>query len=124
MIHDPYRVEPRKPMTPKQKLEMFIAHDGKCCICGGKIDGVREAWDEHVNPLWLNGDNSASNRAPAHRTCAHTKTAKESGVRSEIRATAEKHFGAKKTKGRPMAGSKASGWKKTFRYGAVRRDGH
>lgn len=112
MTHNPYAVEPREPLTPKQKLQMFIKADGICCICGCKINGVKEAWDEHVNPLWLNGDNSAPNRAPAHEKCARAKTSGEAEVRSKLRNTAEKHFGAKKkAKGRPMPGTKASGMK-------------
>ena len=111
MTHNPYYVEPRKPLTPKQKLEMFIRYGGICCICGGKIDGVREAWDEHVNPLWLSGDNSAENRAPAHDKCARRKSAKEASDRAKGRRVAEKHFGAHRPKGRPLPGSRKSGWK-------------
>lgn len=113
MIHDPYRVEPRKPLTPKQKLKMFIAHDGVCCICGCKINGVKEAWDEHDDPLWLNGTNAENNRKPAHARCARQKTAKESGERSKIQSVAEKHFGAKnRPKSRPLPGTRASGLRK------------
>lgn len=92
--HNPYSVEPRKPLTPKQKLQMLLDAKGRCCICGGKINSVKDAWDEHVNPLWLSGDNSAPNRAPAHAKCARDKTSKEAAVRSKIRRTAEKHQGA------------------------------
>ena len=119
--HDPYHVGPRKPLSPKQKLKMFLEQGGVCCVCGGKINGVREAWDEHVNPLWLNGDNSKPNRSPAHIKCARQKTAAEAGDRSEIRRTAEKHFGARKSKSRPMAGTRASGWKKKMDGSVERR---
>lgn len=108
--HDPYAVAPRKPLTDKQRLEMFIRHKGICCVCGGQIK-VGEMWDEHINPLWLAGDNSAENRAPAHERCAKVKTAKEAKERAKVRRIAEKHFGAHKAK-RPMPGSKRSRWKK------------
>lgn len=111
-VHDPYYIEPRKALTRKQKLQMFIAADGLCCLCATPINGVFEMWDEHVNPLWLNGDNSAPNRAPAHDKCTRQKTSGEATVRSEIRATAEKHMGAKDTRKRPMDGSKRSRFKK------------
>lgn len=120
--HDVYAVEPRKPLTRKQKLQMFIAADGMCCLCGFPINGVKEAWDEHINPLWLNGDNSAPNRAPAHEKCAKAKTAGESTDRAKIRSTAEKHFGAKESKSRPMLGSKRSNFKKKMN-GKVERRG-
>lgn len=112
-VHNPYAVEPRKPLTAKQKLQMFVAAGGRCCICGGKIDGVREAWDEHVNPLWLDGDNTAPNRAPSHEKCARAKTAGEAATRAKVRTTAEKHFGAKRSSN-PMPGGRNSKWKKTM----------
>lgn len=121
MVHDPYSVEPRKPLTNKQRLEMFIRHKGICCVCGHKIDGVRQAWDEHINPLWLSGDNSAENRAPAHRKCAQDKTSKEATERSKLRKSAERHFGAKRPKGPPMPGTKRSKWKKKLNGPPERR---
>lgn len=113
MIHDPYYVEPRKPLTNRQRLEMFLRHKGVCCLCGTKIDAVRDMWDEHINPLWLNGDNSAENRAPAHMRCAKEKTAKESGERAKIRRVAEAHYGAKRSK-TPMPCGRRSKWKRKF----------
>lgn len=92
--HNPYTVEPRRPLTPKQKLRMFLDAKGICCVCGQKINSVKEAWDEHESPLWLNGDNSAPNRAPAHVRCARKKTDEEATLRAKIRRTAEKHQGA------------------------------
>lgn len=119
-IHDPYAVEPRKPLTSKQKLQMFIRAKGVCCICGGKINGVSEAWDEHVNPLWLAGDNSAPNRAPAHERCARVKTAKEATDRASIRKKAERHFGAHTSKN-PMPCGRKSKWKKKMNGEVVPR---
>ena len=111
MTHDPYAVEPRKPLTEKQKLQMFIEHHGICCVCGHKINGVNEAWDEHWDPLWLQGDNRWQNRRPAHEKCAREKSGKEAKTRAKIRSVAQKHFGSKKPRPRPIPGSKASGWK-------------
>jgi 5-methylcytosine-specific restriction protein A len=111
MTHDPYKVEPRKPLTSKQRMEMFVRHKGICCLCGFKINGVREMWDEHINPLWLDGDNSAENRAPVHVKCAHEKTSGEATERSKGRKAAEFHFGAKRPK-KIMPGSRRSKWKK------------
>lgn len=110
MTHDIYAVHPRKPLSAKQKMQMFLDHKGLCCICGEPIDGVSQAWDEHLSPLWLNGDNSASNRGPAHERCARQKTAKEAGERAKGRSVAEKHFGAR-VKSR-MPGNRNSIWKK------------
>ncbi len=109
MIHDPYRVEPRKPLTSKQRLQLLIDNGGRCCICGQPIVGFRQKWDdydlrsipfvdEHCNPLWLSGTNAASNRGPAHVDCAREKTKKEATERAKSRRIAERHFGARKAK--------------------------
>lgn len=122
MAHDPYRVEKRKPLTDKQRLQLFIEHDGMCCICGGKIK-VGEAWiDEHIRPLWLDGTNEIeTNRAPAHIKCASKKTHEdEAPQRAKVRRVAQKHFGARRSK-TPMPGSKASGWKKKMNGTVERR---
>jgi hypothetical protein len=112
MTHDPYRVEPRKPLSPKQRMKLFLEHDGRCCICQGKIK-VGDVWiDEHIKPLWLDGTNDYSNRAPAHVDCALTKTRKEATSRAKGRRIAEKHFGGRQSKGPAMPGSKRSKWRK------------
>lgn len=112
MTHDPYKVERRKPLTDKQRLQLFIEHDGTCCLCGGKIL-VGQRWiDEHIKPLWRDGDNDLANRAPAHVKCASVKTHEiEATERAKSRRVAQKHFGAARSRN-PMPGSKASKWKK------------
>jgi 5-methylcytosine-specific restriction endonuclease McrA len=120
--HNPYRVEPRKQLTAKQRLQLLIENGGKCCICGHPIFGFRERWDdyelekipfvdEHISPLWLNGTNEFSNRGPAHEACAREKTSKEATERSSGRKAAEFHFGAKRPK-KIMPGSRRHHLKK------------
>jgi 5-methylcytosine-specific restriction enzyme A len=47
----------RKPLTTKQRVELFRDHKGVCCVCGGKIK-VGEKWiDEHIDPLGMTGTN-------------------------------------------------------------------
>jgi 5-methylcytosine-specific restriction protein A len=119
-LPDPYGVTKRRPLTPKQKLKMFLDAGGICCICSQRIDGVREAWDEHVDPLWLSGTNDMENRKPAHERCARVKTAKEATDRAKVQRVAERHFGAKRPKGfRKPKGAKFD-WSQG-RY-VVRRD--
>lgn len=121
-MHDPYAVEKRKPLTQKQRVALFVSHDGKCCICGGKI-AVGERWiDEHVAPLWRDGDNSTDNRAPAHEGCARKKTASEAKERAKSRRVAAKHIGAHVKKGPPMPGSKRSKWRKRMNGNVERRE--
>jgi 5-methylcytosine-specific restriction protein A len=121
-LPNPYSVNPRKRLTDKQRLEMFLAHGGKCCLCGNQIDGVRERWiDEHELALWVGGGNEMENRGPAHETCAKSKTSKEATQRAKGRRFAEFHLGAKRSL-TPMPGGKNSKWKRTFYRGWVRRD--
>jgi 5-methylcytosine-specific restriction protein A len=131
-LPSPYSVTPRKPLTPKQRLQMFLDHNGICCLCGHKIDGVRERWiDEHELALWLGSLseedrerlNATSNRGPAHERCATIKTAKEATDRARGRKAAERHFGAKRPK-KVMQGSRRSPWKKKLNGPAVRRWGN
>lgn len=131
MVHDPYAVTKRKPLTNKQRLQLLIANEGKCCICGQQIVGFRERWDdydleqipfidEHLKPLWCNGTNDFSNRGPAHEKCAREKTSKEATERSQGRKAAEFHFGAKRPK-KIMPGSRRSPWKQKADGTWVRR---
>jgi 5-methylcytosine-specific restriction endonuclease McrA len=120
-MHDPYAVTPRKNLTDKQRLQMFVRHGGICCLCGEKIDGVKEMWDEHFDPLWRTGDNSPDNRRPAHAKCARDKTSSEAAERAKGRDMAEYHFGAKRPKTKPMPCGRRSPFKKKMDGTVVRR---
>jgi 5-methylcytosine-specific restriction protein A len=62
----------RKPLTPTQRLKLFEAFKGKCCLCEQPIRGK---WiDEHLRALGLGGTNEWDNRGPAHKACADAKT--------------------------------------------------
>lgn len=70
------QIEPRKPLTKKQRAELALRQDGLCgCGCGVKLDHVREGLtDEHVIPLALGGSNDLSNRQLWRKPCATGKT--------------------------------------------------
>jgi len=119
MTHDPYSVTPRKSLTAKQRHKMFIDRSGKCCVCGGKVDGVKDRWiDEHLVPLADGGTNDLDNRGIAHETCARSKTSKEATDRAKHRSAAQRHFGAKRA---TMPGSRNSPWKKKMNGQVVPR---
>ncbi len=120
---NPFEVTKRKPLTPKQRVEMFLAHGGICCLCHTKIMTPHERWiDEHELALWLGGGNEMANRGPAHERCAKAKTSKEATERSHIRRVAEHHMGAKRPS-KAMPGSRRSGWKHKMDGSWERRDG-
>lgn len=64
----------RKPLSPTQRLKLFEAHGGKCCICDKQIRAGERWIDEHQRALVLGGSNDLANRGPAHEACAHAKT--------------------------------------------------
>ena len=119
-MHSPYDVTQRANLSPKKRLELLLAHSGRCCICEGKISLTQRWIVEHILPLWLGGTNDVQNLAPAHEACAKIKTQKEATGRAKGRRIAEKHFGFRQSK-RPMPGSKASGLKRKFNGQVVRR---
>lgn len=115
--------EKRKPLTKLQRAKMFVAHGGKCCVCSELIDAVRDKGfiDEHIIALENGGTNAMSNRGPAHKACARQKTATDHKLSAKGKRVYADRIGAKSDKARPMPGSKASGWKKTFARGWERR---
>lgn len=103
---EPIELEKRKPLTPKQRAEMFAAHGGICCLCNKKI--MEPDWiDEHLVPVAIghHGEtsvNDQSNRGPAHIDCAKKKTTKD---RKDI-AKAKRLAGETKTGPKPKIQSR------------------
>jgi len=90
----------RKAMSPTRRLRIWEAHGGQCCICQGKIDGVRERWIvEHVRPLALGGEDADTNCAPAHEACASSKTKADIAQISKAKRQKQKHIGIKAKSG-------------------------
>jgi len=91
----------RKRFTVKDRARIFAANDGCCHLCGGKIDGVREAWEvEHVIAWELTRDDSDSNLRPAHKDCHKRKTHKEDRPAiNQAKRREAKHNGAKQPAG-------------------------
>ena len=103
----------RGSMSETRRLRIWEAHRGMCCLCGEKIDGVREKWTiEHLRALGLGGEDVDSNCRPAHEDCRRIKDKDDVSRISKAKRQKANHIGIKKPKGRPMPGSKASGFKK------------
>lgn len=66
-------VPPRPKFTAKRRLAIFMAHGGRCGICGLKIHG--DAYDiEHRIARAISANDADDNLYPAHRGCHATKT--------------------------------------------------
>lgn len=112
---------PDSAAPPTVRLRNFRDHDGICHLCKRKIL-AGEKWDsDHVIGVEDGGLNRESNLAPAHRTCHMRKTGAENSRRDKADRQAQAHLGLRKAKGRPLLGTKASGWKKPFNGPPERR---
>lgn len=117
----------RNKLTRKQVAELFLHQDGRCPICGQKLQTKGhmpvEFIDEHMKPLWKGGDNDLGNRGLVCKPCAKAKTAGEATDRAKGLRVRDKAIGAFKKASRPMAGSRGSGWKRKMDGSVVRREG-
>lgn len=66
-------VPPRPKFSAKRRASIFLAHGGKCGICGLKIHGS-EYEIEHRIPRAISADDSDENLYPAHKGCHAAKT--------------------------------------------------
>jgi|KBSMisStandDraft_5_1062788.scaffolds.fasta_scaffold1149390_1 hypothetical protein len=101
----------RKSLSRLQRTKIFDAAHGICCLCGVPIRAGRgEVWVEHLKPLWLGGADDASNWGPAHRLCAIDKTAGEAPQKAKGDRARANYLGIRKrSRGRPLPGTRASG---------------
>ena len=94
---------------PTVKLRVFLAHEGVCAACGNGI-WTGEPWAiDHTIALINGGENRESNLKPMHLGCHRLKTGQDIGTRTETRKKQMAHYGIKKSKGRPLPGTKRSG---------------
>lgn len=115
--------EDRKPLTRKQRAELFLRADGKCenKDCGARL--TAKGWQaDHDEELWMGGSNDIANYRALCVPCHKLKTKKMGVQRAKERRVRDKFTGSWKPKSRPMAGTKASGWKKPFNSPAHRRE--
>lgn len=99
----------RKPLTAKQKLDLYEAQKGICPLCGKPMLPGDKLTDEHLRALGLGGTNAFGNRAMVHtKPCAQVKTHGPDGDLATIaKAKAQKRasLGFKTQKGRPLQGA-------------------
>ena len=119
-----FKHTPRERLTDQQRAKLFLDAGGRCYVCTRKIR-PGETWeDEHENALETGGGNEIENRRVICQNCHKPKTVKDHKTAAKIRAVAVSHIipnSQRQKKGRPMPGTKRSGWKKTFNDGWVRR---
>lgn len=102
----------RKEFTKAVRIKRWDHCDGRCEVCGVKLCAPRIHFD-HDTPTSLGGDNSFENCRVLCVACHGTKTSKQDRpMIDKARRGEEKHLGIRKTKGRPLPGTRASGIRK------------
>ena len=102
----------RRTRTGAQRRAIGEAHGWICYLTGAKIDPVRDRWEiEHVIPLAGGGTDDDENCRPVLASAHLEKTKADVARIAKGKRIADKHFGSKARKSRPMPGTKASGWK-------------
>ncbi len=101
---------PDAAIPPRVRRRVFDRYHGACQACLRAID--RGEWDcDHIIPLSLGGEHRESNLRPLCRWCHRMKTAREALERAKSNRVRNRELGIRKTRGRPMPGTKASGWR-------------
>lgn len=112
---------PDTPIPPRVRLRVWERAAGCCGECNRKL-GAGEKWQvDHRLPLILGGEHREENLRVICSWCHEGKTGQEMAFKSKVYHRAAKHLGIKRRKGRPMPGSKGSGWKHTFTKGWIKR---
>lgn len=98
------------PIPPRVRVRVFLRFDGICRECYTKI--LSKDWIcDHRTALINGGENRESNLGPIHARCNKVKTRSDVDLKSKTYQKRTKWLGIKVKKYRPLAGTKASGWK-------------
>jgi 5-methylcytosine-specific restriction protein A len=111
-----FRHEAREYLTDQQKTKLFLDRGGVCHRCTTKIRG-RRWYVEHIISLGNGGTNAWENLGVTCENCFAPKNAEDAKKQAKGRAVATSCIiprSQRQKKGRPMMGSKASGWRKRF----------
>lgn len=94
------------------RVRVFARSLGRCSGCERRIL-VGDAWEcDHIVALVNGGLNQESNLQVLCGPCHKQKTAADSATKSKTYRMRKRHLGLKKSKWRPMPGTRASGLKR------------
>lgn len=101
-------------VPPRVRLRVLERFDGRCDLggigCGRQIAAGDKWCCDHIKALINGGENRERNLHPLCEWCTPIKDAADVAEKSYTAARRKSHAGIKrKPKGRPMAGTKASG---------------
>ena len=109
------------PIPPRVKTRIFDRDGKHCKVCTNPISGSRLPAYDHVVALINGGENRETNIQLLCVDCHKPKTAADVREKSIVARKRMKFLGIAPKKGRPMPGSKASGFKKCMNGEVIRR---
>lgn len=112
---------PDTPPPARVRVRVFDKKNGRCHKCGRKINAGEKWTCEHLDAIINGGENREKNLDVTCDWCLPAKNAEDVAIKSKTYAVRKRHLGIRKAKGRPMAGTRASGWKKKLNGEVVRR---
>ena len=116
--------EKRKPLTKWEFAKLFLEQEGKCAVCGTKLERGKTR-DEHVHSLFGGGADDLSNRQLWCLACTKPKDVADAKRHAKIkRLRGETKTGPKKSIPSPGFQTNRKGpWKQKMDGKTVRRDG-
>lgn len=103
------------------KVRVFEKYKGICYLSGRKIL-AGDKWEvEHIIALANGGEHRENNLAPALVEPHKEKTKADRKITAKINRVRKKHLGLDQARGKPILGSKKSGWKRKMDGTVVRR---
>src|SRR5262245_10360065 len=101
------------PVPPRVRLRQFERDNGCCRGCGRKLRPGDKWKTDHIKALINGGENREKNLQTLGECCEPQKTANDVAEKSDVYESRLRHVGIKrKSKGRPMPGTRASGIRK------------
>lgn len=102
---------PDTDAPPRVRRRVFDAWGGRCYLTGREIR-PGDIWQlEHIVAIINSGENRESNLAPVLVEAHKQKTKRDLKIKSKTAKVRNKHLGIKAKQWRPLAGTKASGWR-------------
>ena len=101
-----------EPVPLRVRLRVLIRANRLCAGCTRIIRPGDEWTCDHKVALINGGPNRETNLQPLCEWCDPQKTARDVAEKSKVARMAAAHAGIRRRVGRPMIGTKASGWRK------------
>ncbi len=112
---------PDQPFPPRVRLRILLRFDRHCARCTRPIAVGETFTADHVIAIVNGGENRERNGQPLCTTCNPIKNAEDMADKSKGARVMKRAYGISQKRGRPIPGSRRSGWRKPMYGPAVRR---